>query len=193
VTTLARVVEQRSNDLAHRDLPASITKALVGLGVGVGAVIAPYHFPAARLIAMAHEFEGTAKGACVARGLRSAFDFIWLVSGQELSQGIGTLGGKEERPPPLALGDGALETYIARASALRDVPSSQRAMLVRRRGGTEDERELMNLFRYQVARSRKWQAWFTACGVDWCDPEALASNLPDARMLNVAALVGMKQ
>lgn len=193
VTTLARVVEQLSRNLAHRDLPPAIATALTDLGVGVGAVIAPYHFPAARLIAMAHDFEDTAKGVCVGTELRSAFDFVWLVSGQELSQGIATLGGAQERPPPLALGNGALEEYIGRASALREVPSSQRAMLVRRRGGTEDERELMNLFRYQVARSRKWQAWFTACGVDWRDPVALASNLPDARMLSVAALVGIER
>jgi hypothetical protein len=191
VTTLARQVEGLSNDLASRDLPAPICDALSGLGVGVGAIIAPFHFPASRLIEMAHELEDSAKVACLANGDRSAFDFIWLKSGQEMSQGLASFE-TNGRPPPLSLSAGVVDEYVNRARAIREVPTSQRAMMVGARAQT-DELEFMNLFRYQVARSPLWQQWFVDCNVNWRDPVALGSNLPDGRLLDVAALTEMGQ
>lgn len=187
VTTLAREVHASTKQLDGQGIPASIVEALSELGVGVGAVIAPYHYPAYRLVHMAHEFEDAAKRACATHRYRSAFDFVWLRSGEELSEGLDALTG--ERPPAISLDEDGAESYLARAKAILAVPSSQLAMMVSARADLGKD-EFMNLFCYQVARSPKWQAWFAACGVDWHDRAAIAMNLPDRRLLDIAALSG---
>ncbi|MCX4242506.1 Cas10/Cmr2 second palm domain-containing protein [Paraliomyxa miuraensis] len=190
VTKLARRVEELSSRIAHPDLPSSIGQAISRLGVGVGAVIAPFHFPASRLIEMAHEFEDSAKRLCLRGGHRSAFDFMWLRSGQELSQGLGTV--TKERPSALPLETTKWQQYLAKASALSKVSPTQRSMLIPRTAvSEEDVPERANLYRYQVARHEVWRQWFEDCGVDWRDEVALASNLPDARLVDVACLLEM--
>ncbi len=191
VTRLAGEVDALSRAAVADDrLPAVITQGLSKLGVGVGAVIAPYHFPASRLIDMAHELEDSAKKACLRHGHRSAFDFSWLRSGQELSQGLEALG-EGNRPDALPLGSEPWERYLAKARALRKVSSSQRSMLIQHDPRPHDDAELANLYRYQVVRHAEWKQWFEDCGVDWRDAAALASNLPDRRLSDVADLLAL--
>ncbi|MCA9685738.1 MAG: hypothetical protein KC457_26410, partial [Myxococcales bacterium] len=75
-----------------------------------------------------------------------------------------------------------------RALALRRVPSSQRAAMIGARARLA-EAEFLNLFRYQVARSRPWQQWFEAIGVDWWVSGQVEHNLPDRSLLDIAGLL----
>lgn len=194
VTTLACEVEALSRTMAtQRGLPATIAEAISKLGVGVGAVIAPYHYPASRLIDMAHSFEDTAKAASLQHGHRSAFDFLWLRSGQELSQGLEILEDQGTRPPALSLSSDRWAAYLAKARALTEIPSSQRSMLIQPEHQSIDDAELANRYRYQVVRHVAWKRWFEECGVDWRDENALAMNLPDQRLADVADLLELGQ
>ncbi len=189
VTTLANTVHDLSARLRGSGLPHTIREALKKLGVGVGAVVAPYHYPVHRLIDMAHDFEDAAKRACQEHGYRSAFDFVWLRSGEELSEGLGALASADRSFGALELGKQDFEGYLARARAIRAVPTSQRGMIVGARMDL-DEDEFMNLFCYQIARSQPWQSWFDACDVEWHNRAEVAANLPDRRLLDLAVLTG---
>jgi hypothetical protein len=183
VTRLARTVHELSEQASNMGLPRAITQVLRRLGVGVGAVIAPFHYPAHRLVDMAHEFEDAAKRACSKHDHRSAIDFVWLRSGEELSEGVGSRARSS-----VPLGTREADDYMARARAIGAVPSSQRGMIVSARADLHED-EFMNLFCYQIARSETWQAWFEACGVDWRDRSKVAANLPDKQLLDVALLL----
>ena len=62
-------------------------------------------------------------------------------------------------------------------------------MLIQRDHRPENDAELANLYRYQVVRNNHWRRWFEDCGVDWRDETALASNLPDRRLADIANLL----
>jgi hypothetical protein len=189
VTTLARMVHELSEQVHDMKLSRAIIRGLSRLGVGVGAVIAPFHYPANRLVAMAHDIEDAAKSACLEHDYRSALDFVWLRSGEELSEGLGTFARSGRRGSAIPLGTSEADDYLARARAIDAVPTSQRAMMASAQADLGED-EFMNLFCYQVARSRAWQDWFEACGVNWCDRGEVAVNLPDKRLLEIAKLTG---
>lgn len=176
VEALVRGVE--SGAAAAGDLGGVLSRAAAAafarMGVGVGAVVAGDHYPAARLMVQAHALEVSAKTICrAADGARSAFDFAILTSGEA------RLG--PERSQALSLDETSWKAALRTASALRKVPSAQRAVLAERRSLASDE-EFENLFLYQVARWKKWQAWFDACGVDWRDRAAIRSQLRGLRV-----------
>jgi hypothetical protein len=168
VEALVRGVEERASRAGNLGgiLPAERAQALALVGVGVGAVVAGDHYPAARLMASAHEMERSAKticrlhsaapGAAATITCRSAFDFALLTS-----ESISTEDGR--RSQPIAMDEATWIRTLASIEALRKVPPSQRAMLAERRSMSDDE--FANLLCYQVARNRDWQKWFEASGV----------------------------
>ena len=188
VTTLARQLHELTAQLEARQLPKRMVQALRGVGVGVGAVVAPYHYPAQRLFHMAHELEDEAKRSCLEHGYRSALSLVCLRSGEELSQGVQTYAKQGGRPNTIELGTDEADRHLARAAALLKVPSSQRAMMISSRDELDDEVEFINLFCYQLARNERWRAWFDTCNVDWRDRRAVAANLPDRHLLDLASL-----
>src|SRR5690606_36003957 len=147
-------------------LPDPARARLQNLAVGVGAVIADHHVPAARLVEFAHELEKSAKKKAQTQA-ESTFDFALLTSGDEMTQGAPQRVNDRTRPLVVS----ALPEMLRHADALREVPKSQRSRFLEMAGASADDPEYRNLLRYQVARSRAWQDWYHACGVDWRDPK----------------------
>ena len=181
VTELATEVEARSEAAAGRfggRLEEPSVRALSRLGIGIGAVIAPHHYPASRLVGYAHDLERSAKRLCREGATRSAFDFALLSSGDEEIQ--------SDRQPH-ALPGASWATKRTHARALRSLPKRQMSALFRRREGWGDE-EHRNLFRYQVARSRDWQRWCDAIGIDWRDRAELDAHMPSQTTVALSSL-----
>ncbi|MEX1366488.1 MAG: hypothetical protein AB1Z98_25415, partial [Nannocystaceae bacterium] len=190
ITELAIAVDELVLGTPTDDLAPELQNALPRLGIGIGAVVAPFHYPAARLISIAHDLEDTAKAACLRDGVRSAVDLRVIRSGQELAQGVDVSSKQAPSAIPLSLDDWT--RFLGRARALIKVPSSQRSMLIPQ-DADQDDPERANSFRYQVARHDAWKRWFDACEIDWRDPERLASNLPSPQMVDVAGLMEMQR
>ena len=185
VEALVRGVERRAGGAGNLGgvLTLAQAQAFSRIGVGVGAVVAGDHYPAARLMEHAHELERSAKAICgvatgarkdaSSAGARSAFDFAILTSG-DAQLGV-------ERPSPVSMEAGVWAPALESARALRKVPGAQRAVLAERATLPSVE-EFENLFRYQIARSRNWQEWFNVCGVDWTNHTAVREHLRRVRV-----------
>lgn len=192
--------------------PPEVADHFARIGIGIGCVIGPETHPASLAIEQAHALEVSAKAHGRRAGYRSAIDFIHLRSGDELIAGV--RGGRH----PLGIssftgGEDELATARRAAAALVEVPGSQRSGLLRamdrewdadaeeaerqraEEAGRRPERhidpELVNLLRYQVARSTKWQTWYEALGVDWTDGDAVARGAPTHAMLEMARLLDL--
>jgi len=175
------------------------------VGIGIGAVIASVYYPARRLIEYAHKLERSAKVACRVRKWRSGFDFAIITNEDAMiEQPVRTGAGIAARPLQPGAPDWA--TALDRARALAQIPRAQIAMLAATAGFVDpsdpasspatppaqpatDEDELANLLRYQVARSRAWQAWYAACGTDWRDRNEVVRHRPTLDMLELARLL----
>lgn len=186
VEALVRGVEERASRAGELGglLPKARAQALARIGVGVGAVVAGDHYPAARLMAYAHDMERSAKAICrtdtdkpdktlPAAESRSAFDFTIISSGDGFVD--------EERPLPIPLDETTWARVLHNIQALRRVPTTQRAVLAERRSLPSSE-EFDNIFCYQVARSPKWQDWCKDCKVDWTDRVALREHIRNTRV-----------
>lgn len=195
VATLVAEIESRVDDRAGRlGFPEAVAARFARIGLGAGLVVGPQTHPASLAIDHAHALEESAKRLCKDEGYRSAVDFIHMRSGDELSA-----GGKPRchplgisSPPGRALED---ELRAARrgAAALRAVPTSQRAIVLQALGRDADLRdahnpEFLNVFRYQVARSKAWQSWYGAMNRDWTDAATLERHAPTHAMLELARL-----
>lgn len=180
------------------------------IGIGVGLVIGPDTHPAALAIEQAHALERSAKRHCRDYGFRSAIDFIHLRSGDELITesspvchplGLSSGGNKRDKESMLAAVEDA-------ATKLAAVPKSQRTMIMTaidhawnkqqrdaaRSGKTpEPNLELLNLFRYQVARSPAWRGWLDEQGVDWRDSRQVDTHTPTHAMLEIARVRDLVQ
>lgn len=199
VPALAHEIENAASTAAQ-ELGAlgSETAHRVGqIGVGMGVVVGPSKFPASRLLETAHDLERSAKRICGDKGARSAVDVALLSSGTE-AQDLEA----DSRPSRLRLsGGGQFPDWAEatrRAAKLMAVPSSQRATLrdsmqsVSRGDDSNPNEtvamsrpELQNLFRYQVARNKKWQDYV---GPEWRTP-AVDRQIPTTFELDLAHLV----
>jgi len=167
------------------------------IGVGMGLVVGPSNFPASRLLENAHNLERSAKRICGDKGARSAVDIALLSSGTE-AQDL----DDDARPSRLRLTGGGNSPEWAettrRAVRLMAVPSSQRAALrdamqslspvdVSDTSGTArmSRPEVQNLFRYQVARNKKWQEYI---GPEWRTPD-IDRRIPTTFELDLAHLM----
>jgi len=162
----------------------SAAKLLSRIGIGIGAVVAPFHHPASRLVEYAHHFESRAKKICRGQdkqAVRSAFDFEILTSGQELSEGTAERGSE-----PFKIPTNDWEHLRKKARLLSQMPQHQLSQLFR--GHDRDEAEQRNLFRYQVARIKEWQAWFEGLGIDWRDQNEVDKHMPDPQLIKLAQL-----
>jgi len=188
---LAQALHKGTQDLSrHWQPPPKLAEALEGIGIGIGLVIGPASYPASALIGFAHALEISAKQICGSGKARSALDFAFMRSGEELVAGGGNvmadhrleIAGSGERP--------SLSQALERARRLLDlgVPSSQRALLARllyeRQQGIT-QAEALNQLRYQVARSLKWQSFF---GESWTDARRLERALPTHAELEIARI-----
>jgi hypothetical protein len=143
---------------------------LARVGVGIGAAMAGESHPASQLMSAAHALEKQAKRLCRDDGARSAFAFVNLLSGEALREG--------EAPSNVVdLDPAAFAAVRQRAEALASVPATQRQQVLELRRGVGPE-EFANAFRYQVARSREWQAFLAATGVDFRDRAAVVASAP---------------
>jgi len=189
VETLTRQVEE-GLELAAGMLSQVVSPeektALQRAGLGVGLLIADATFPASRLLALAHRLEDNAKVKC----RDASGDKRWR-SGLDL--GLMTAGELqiEERDPrdstdgrPFSLDLRLWQRTLKQAGALQAVESSQRAWISEMH--RMDVEEAHNLFRYQVARSDKWKAYYDMIGVRWHDKTAVTEAMPSAGLLTLA-------
>ena len=163
VETLVHQVESLAGQAGNLGgiLFPDAAKKLAELGVGVGAVVADDHHPASRLMGYAHQLEDSAKTICRLgsgsaegrRQARSAFDFVVMTSMDAFSEGAPVRAKADGRP--FSMEETSWNRLINSAKALARVPSTQRGILAEAR--TLSEPEYLNMFRYQVARSREWQ------------------------------------
>jgi len=200
VGQLVHEIETRSSQLAAlKPLATALDKAslerLANIGVGIGAVLAPTHFPAARMLEHAHAFERTAKSIC--RGgsdgssdhARSAFDFGLIIDTELVSRRRGSTDGEEAHSGvrlPIEVGGKDWSELLKQVGALAHLSNSQRGFI--RPVAQEEEVAYANLLRYQVARSREWQAYYAAIGSSWRDPAAVMQHRPNATLMNLARL-----
>ncbi|MBN1605714.1 MAG: hypothetical protein JW940_03735 [Polyangiaceae bacterium] len=187
VTLLAQKVHEqtRASSGLVTLLGDKLRSSLQRVGIGVGAVVAPFHYPASRLLEYAHDYEKSAKSICRGGdGARSAFDLAVLTSGNELTQGRQHCWAEE-------IPGAKWSDLRRRASALADIPASQLARLIGT--GDLDDVERRNLFRYQVARSAPWQKWFQQIGRDWRSRSQVDEALPDERLVCLAGLERQRQ
>ena len=189
ITELAIAVDELVLGTPTDELAPNLRDTLPSLGIGIGAVIAPFHYPASRLLSAAHALEDSAKANCLRKGVRSAVDLRLIRSGQELGQGVDV--DSEDTPTAIALSSDDWSRFLGRARALVAVPSSQRSMLIPR-GASPDDPVRASSFRYQVARHEAWRKWFETCEIDWRDPVELARNLPTPQLVDVAGLIEMR-
>lgn len=196
VYTLAREVERGAETLGDLDgiLRADQRRRFASLGVGVGVVVAGDRTSASWLMERAHKLERSAKSLCRpekngGRGrVRSALDFAVLTTDEAFSEGNAAAAREAGDPRPLALDEATWLPFLARVRALREVPSAQRAVLAESRNlGAE---EFANLFLYQVARSRKWQAWYESIGVRWSNRDEVLKNRPDGATVEFLRVLG---
>jgi hypothetical protein len=193
VEILVGAVESGASDYvrALRDLISTETARLLGgLGIGIGAVIASVYYPAWRLVDHAHVLERSAKAGCLAHGWRSGFDFAIVTAEDSMSvEPDRTSGTRDIRPlQPCTTG---WRDKLHSAKALARIPSAQLGVLAA--ASTLDAAEFGNALRYQVARSRAWQEWYSTCGVDWRDPDVVLERRPDRGSLELARLLALQE
>lgn len=192
VETLTRQVEE-GLELAAGMLSPHLSPeekaALQTAGLGVGLLIADATFPASRLISLAHGLEDNAKVRCrdesTRRGWRSGLDLALMTAG-ELQV--------EERDPrdtrdgrPFSLDARQWPITLKQAGELCKVESSQRAWISEL--NRMETAEAHNLFRYQVARSKKWQAYFDTIKVRWQNKMDVVEHMPRPGLLTLARLL----
>lgn len=186
---LVERLESQVDALADRlGLDPKPADAFRNIGLGIGLLIGPDHFPASRLLAGAHALEKSAKRKC--RGeqrYRSAIDIAYLRSGDEL---LNT--DADDRPSRIGLSQrgastGHWQRLRARAEALQAVPTSQRAVF--RARARQRDAETVNLFRYQLAREQAWRGYLQAAGGQWARREDAETHLPSTHELDMADLV----
>jgi hypothetical protein len=71
----------------------------------------------------------------------------------------------------------------------RDRGGADRDLAAQSEDWRVSDEELANLLRYQVARSKEWQAWYDACDVDWRDPVKVFEHRPTRDVLELARLL----
>lgn len=200
-TELVRSVEEAFDLQGNRLLKEAfagasqrLRRCLERFGVGVGIVVADYHFPVGFLVRYAEELLKSAKRLVHERGdprgqpderVRSAVDSLLLASGNPLSESIDRLREAHFRVEPrgrrpgLLLTErpfsiGNLEEVLRNAEALRHVPPTQR-MAIRQevfRGAALSR----SLWRYQHARAKPdhgWAKYRQALGVDLAQVDGL--------------------
>jgi hypothetical protein len=190
-------------------LSEKVVEQLNKLGIGIGAVIAHVYYPAWRLVAWAHDLEGSAKAACRNHGWRSGFDFAVVTTEDAMIGGpVRSLDPGDIRP--LAPGTEQWGTALRKARALASIPSAQLTVLATapandteaRAASTQDGQrpddadhggELGNLLRYQVARSNAWRDWYAACGADWHDPRQVFAHRPTRDALELVRLLAFQE
>ena len=193
-TQLVRSVENAFDLQGNRLLrdalagaPKVLRERVARFGVGVGIVFADCHFPVGFLVRYAEELLKSAKRLVHERGVaaaqtdrrvRSAVDYLVLVSGNPLSESIDRLRAvhfrvePQGREPGLRLTDRPfsiekLEEVLQNAEALRPVPASQRIAV--RQEAFRGIALSRSLWRYQHARAkdgRGWAEYREALGVD---------------------------
>lgn len=194
VGALVPTIEREADALARLGAPFT---HLAGLGVGIGAVVADARLPASRLMTYAHELERSAKRLCRPSGqgkagasrVRSAFDFAVLTAGDASFRGLDGRAAETDRPVDMAAA--AWAQLRRSAEALAAIPRAQRAVLAEVRS-LGDEEEGSNLLRYQIARSRHWQDFYEACGLNWRDPKVAWNRRPRAVHLDLVRLLPPK-
>jgi hypothetical protein len=192
VDALVEAVESGASEHAraiHTLISAETAELLGRLGVGVGAVIANVYHPAWRLVDHAHALERSAKAACYEHGWRSGFDFAVVTAEDSMTaEPDRTLLTHDIRPLPPRTE--RWRDALRNAEALGRIPAAQLGVLAGGHG--LDEAELGNALCYQVARSRAWQAWYAACGIDWHTPAAVLEHRPDRGSLELARLLALQ-
>lgn len=191
VETLVEVVEStatRHAAAAGGLISPDIAGQLKRLGVGIGAVIANVYYPAWRLVDYAHQLEASAKAACRRHRWRSGFDFA-VVTAEDAMTTRPARTLDEHDVLPLQPGGRSWHAALDRTRALTSVPRAQIATIAACSSESDDLEELGNLLRYQVARSLEWQAWYTACGVDWRDGAQVLRHRPTRSHLALARLL----
>ncbi|MGK4007817.1 hypothetical protein WMF31_34695 [Sorangium sp. So ce1036] len=185
--SLVRALERQLDQLARLGAPFSRDEAsrLARLGVGIGAVVSDAHFPASRLMAYAHALERSAKRLCRSDSARSAFDFAILRAGDASFGAVERRSDDDGRPFPMDAESWENRRHLA--EALAAIPGAQRGILAESR--TLDPVEFANLLRYQVARSKPWQGFYCAAGVDWQDPAAVMRERPRQALLDLVRLL----
>jgi hypothetical protein len=194
---------------AGRLLSAKVAESLGKLGIGIGAVIAHVYYPAWRLVAYAHELEGSAKAACRKHRWRSGFDFAILTTEDAMIGGpVRSLDPGDVRP--LAPGTEQWDRALRNARELARIPSAQLTVLAaapaddtaaaaastqdgKRPDDPNEGGELGNLLRYQVARSKAWRDWYAACDADWRDRHEVFARRPTRDALELARLLAFPE
>lgn len=170
-------------------LSAVAKEQLQRAGIGVGILIADATFPASRLISLAHRLEDQAKLGCRSSTRRSAFrsavDLALMSAGELQIEAREVQDTRDGRP--FSLESQTWKRTLQQATALKAVESSQRAWLAEMH--QLEPAEALNLFRYQVARSDKWQHYFDVIKVDWRQKQRLDDAIPTAGLLTLAKLL----
>jgi hypothetical protein len=151
------------------DLEGVPMDRLRNVGIGIGIALSHDHHPASHLMDAAHRLESASKAGCRANNWRSAAAFANLMAGDVASSAGGDL--------VFDLSSAAFDALEVRVSALGAIPGSQREQLADAVTRFERE-EVLNFFRYQVARSVPWRSYFDAIGLDWTDPATAERALP---------------
>ncbi len=188
VRTLARTIEDGANSFGDLSgaLRGDAVKLAKTIGVGIGVTVAGDKTSASWMLQRAHDLERSAKKRCL-EGHRSAVDYAWVSTGEAYLDGASSRreGRGDRRPIPL---DGVRwEAMVKHTRALAEVPASQRSVIARQRSMSDVE--FANLFRYQVARSPKWQSWYADIGSDWRDARRVIDDMPDAAMLDLLRIM----
>jgi hypothetical protein len=198
VSTLVREVEQGGKCISDvgetLDLNPNQRALFAELGVGIGVVVAGDKTSASWLMTLAHTLERSAKTVCrpgTKDHARSALDFAVLTTDEAFVEGVPTRVRGDRGRRPISLEEGTWRKYVHDTRLLANVPAGQRAVLAER-AAIEPE-EFDNLFRYQVARSEAWQAWYAAIGSDWMNPERVINDCPDASMLEFLRFLKIKK
>lgn len=184
---------QEAGDLLkddHRELAKKVER----LGVGVGVVISAPTFPATRLAQLGETLMERAKRHARRYRERSALDLAFLINGEEMNVDPGISASALTLSSPQDLVTAGLrddhprwERFLRRASALRHVPTTQRALVLTARD--QERHTFANFFRYQVARSQDWQAYLRELGTDWTDADAAVGHAPVRRDHEMARLL----
>lgn len=173
------------------DRDPRIQGRLKHFGVGVGVVLADPHLPAKRLMEYAHDLERSAKRRCRPGDtrVRSALDFAVLTAGDASRSDLTLRGEGDGRP--IAFG-AEFDRLKDEALKLARLPSSQLTLLrgapapppvpktgAAARPALDDANiEFAGTWRYQVARTKEWQAWYQETDRNWCDPHQVVAQRP---------------
>lgn len=189
VRTLARTIEEGSNRFGNLDgaLRGDAIELAREIGVGVGVAVAGNTTSASWMLQRAHDLERAAKTRCL-EGHRSAVDYVWVTTGEAYLDGASSRRELTRDRRPIPLDGKAWESLVKHTRAFAEVPASQRSVVARQTSTSREE--FANLFRYQVARSPKWQTWYADIGSDWRDSARVIADMPDAAMLDLLRILG---